>query len=161
MRKYIEARYPQPIILSVSNYLGSVIFSYLDKHDSATNSIIRSSPDVTAQRYRGLNDAIEVKIAKYLIFKQITGLHLSPAKAILVNNLFEEKIAEDLHTYCTVYEKAGFTRKNAMKEFCQDHKIEFEIDVNYDTLKQAAYRHKKSLEKSSKDSSADLSRPFF
>lgn len=154
VKKYIEARYPQPMILTLNNYLGNVVYSYLEKHKA--DHLLRTGDNWRHLRHQKLKDHIDVKIPKYLVNKYWVGLHISDIKGILINKLFEEKIAEDLHTYCKVYHLAGMSSRQAIEDFCTEHGIELEIDITYEAFKKAQQRHKKTLLKHP----TNLSHPF-
>jgi len=162
VRKYIEARYPQPMILSTNNYLGCVIYSYLEKTNNPL--ILRQTRSLVNSRYNKLTDSIKIEIPRYQIYKSYLGLNISPFAAILINNLFEEKIIEDLHAWCVAYEISEsesvnrlYPYRQAVEAFCKNHNIDLEIDIAYDTIRKKEYRHKKSLHKST----TILSTPFF
>ncbi len=155
VRKYIQSRYPNPMVLSLTNYLGTVIYSYLDKHK--TPNLVRGGAARTEIRYRLLTDHIKVLIPRSQVHKHLIGFSIPHIKAVLINNLFEEKISEDLHTYCVVYEKAGLPRRKAIEDFCDDNNIEIDLDITYQAFKKAEYRHRKTLKKST----AHLSPPLF
>lgn len=143
------------MIISLRNYMGSVIYSYLEKHKAPC--LIRRPSAYNVGRFQLLTDGIKVLIPKWMMNKYMIGLTVPMDKAFLINNLFEEKISEDLHTFCVVYQKAGFSQRQAIEDFADMHNIELEIDITYAAFKKAEYRHKKELNKSP----ANLSPTFF
>lgn len=146
MRKYIEVRYRQPMVISLNNYLGAVIYSYLELPNSSNR--LKANSAIIAGRYRLLTDYIRILIPRHQVHRANIGLCIPYANAVLVNNLFEEKIAEDMHTYCKSYGMCSKTQHQAIEDFCTHHNIDIDIDITYTALRKAEYRHKKKIEKS-------------
>lgn len=143
VKKYVEARYPQPMKITLKNYLGAVIYSYITTSKQTT----KKSDYHTAVRYKLLTDNIRILIPCLQVNKGSIGLGIPVEKAVLLNNLFEEKIAEDLHTYCITYSQCGKPQRQAIEDFCEHHNIDIEIDITYGALRKSQYRHKKELHK--------------
>lgn len=145
VRKYIETKYPGPLKLSVTNNLGYLIFSCLEKQNSNWHKI---SADHLHIRYNLLKDKINVLLPSDYNYLYANGFSIPAAKGVLINNLFEERIIEEISFCCKIYEKVGFSRRQAIEDFCDTHGIELDLDITYAAIKKAEYRYRINIKKS-------------
>ena len=157
VRKYIETKYPGPMKLTLSNYLGYLIFACLEKQKSNWH---KQGAKHIHVRYNLLNDKLVVLLPADHKTLYTNGYSIPAAKSLLINNLFEEKINEDLFLMCNTYQRVGYSRRQAIEDFCDTHGIELDIDISYAALKKAEYRYRESLKKILKKTMANMSPPI-
>ncbi len=142
VRKYIEGKYPQPMVLSVKNLMGTVIFSILSKDKIKNHS--KKGRVYTNTKFSQLNDSINVLVPNTGLNKK--DLQPCKIKATFINDLFAEKIEEDIYTSCTAYQVAGLTMRRAIEDFANRYGIIIGTEISFDSLKKAEYRRRKKLQ---------------
>lgn len=145
VRKYIETKYPGPIKLTMTNYIGYLVFVCLEKEKSNWH---RQPAYQINLRHNLLNDKLVVLLPADHKTLYTNGYNIPPAKSLLINNLFEERINEDLFLVCNTYQKVGISRRQAIDDFCENHGILLDIDITYAALKKAEYRYRIDFNKS-------------
>lgn len=144
VRKYIEAKYPGLIKLGYGTTLGSYIYVCLEKQSSPWH---KKSLNLLQKRYELLTDHITVLLPANGNTFYTTGFSIPVSKSILINDFFEEKIIDEIHYRCNIYNKVGYSRNQAIEDFCDDYNIIIDVDITHAALKKAEYRLRKNLHK--------------
>ena len=144
VRKYVEAKYEMPMKLTQKHTIGHILFSLLDKESSQ----YREHPDILHKRYIRLTDSITMLIpstAKHIYGKRFTP---SETKSLLINSFFEKRLREELFSFCDIYAHVKLPQRQAIEEFCNQYGLQLGVDLKFDALRQAEFRHRKSFKKS-------------
>lgn len=144
MRKYIEAKYPGQIKLGYNNTLGSYLYICLEKQTSHWH---KKKLNLLQKRYELLKDSITVLLPANEDTYYKTGFSIPISKSILINDFFEDKIIEEINFRCNTYERVGFSRNQAIEDFCDEYNIIIDVDITHGALKKSEYRYRKNLNK--------------
>lgn len=144
VRKYIEAKYPGEIRLGYTTQIGSYLFLCLEKQSSHWH---KKNLNLLQKRYALLTDSIKVLLPASGDTFYKTGFSIPISKSILINDFFEDKIIEEINFRCNTYERVGFSRNQAIEDFCDEYNIIIDVDITHGALKKAEYRYRKSLNK--------------
>lgn len=144
LRKYIYAKYGQPIKLNYTTTLGTLILCMLDKEAFT----VKMSEQKKEQRIQYMND--EIILTAPLTTMRWKGYSLTKDKIIAINRYLEDLFVEDLHRYCKFNIKDTAWRpgiKDAIFSFADAYGIDVETDISFEALKKAEFRYKKKNEK--------------
>lgn len=144
MRKYLEARYGSSIGLSYRSTLGAYIYVCLEKENSTWH---KKKINLLQKRYELLTDHIIVLLPGTGDTLYRTGYRIPPSKSILINDFFEDKIIEEINFRATTYNKVGYSRNQAIEDFCDEYNIILDVDITHAALKKAEYRYRKNIKK--------------
>lgn len=144
VRKYIEAKYPGDLKLSYTSAIGSFIYVCLEKEKSHWH---KKTDNILLKRSNALPD----KIIAYLpadgnTFYR-TGFTVPAAKSILINYFFESLLIGEINFRCNVYQKVGYSRNQAIEDFCDEYNIIIDVDITHAAFKKAEYRYRMNKEK--------------
>lgn len=144
VRKYIEAKYPGHIKLGYRNTLGSYIYVCLEKEKSTWH---KKKINLLQKRYELLKDSITVLLPSNENTFYKTGFSIPITKSILINDFFEDKIIEEINFRCNTYHRVGFSRNQAIEDFCEEYNIIIDVDITFAAFKKAEYRYRKMMNK--------------
>lgn len=144
MRKYIEAKYPGQIKIGYGSTLGSYIYVCLEKQSSPW---YKKKLNLLQKRYELLTDQIIVLLPSNEDTFYKTGFSIPISKSILINDFFEDKIIEEINFRCKTYTRVGFSRNQAIEDFCEEYNIIIDEDITHGALKKAEYRYRENLKK--------------
>lgn len=140
VRKYIEKEYPGPIKLGFKNTLGYYLYVVLEKQSSHWH---RKHETLLQKRYSLLTDHFIVQLPANSDTFYKTGFSLPISKAILINDYFEDQIIKEINFRANTYCRVGFSRNQAIEDFCEEYNIIIDVDITHGALKKAEYRYRK------------------
>ncbi len=141
VRKYIETKYPGPIKIGYGNTLGNYLYVCLEKQSSHWH---KKNLNLLQKRYELLTDKITVLLPANEDTWYKTGHSVPIAKSIFINDFYEEKIIEEINFRCDTYFRVGFSRNQAIEDFCDEYNIIIDVDITHGALKKAEYRYRKN-----------------
>ena len=144
IRKYIEATYPPPIKLTYGTTLGNYLYVCLEKPTSPWHKM---PLNLLQKRYELINDSITVLLPADANTFYRTGFEVPPAKSLLINDLFEDHVIKEINFRMRVYEKVGYSRNQAIEDFCEEYNIIIDEDITQGALRKAEYRYRKNKNK--------------
>jgi len=114
-------------ILSTKDVFGSYIFALLQ------NQYYK----VELSEYK-LNDFIKITIPNS--YKNEGRVCFIPSGVHLANSFVRNLFNEEFLTYMNVSSQYGLRTDLLIESFCNQHQIDLDIDINYETLKKFYYR---------------------
>lgn len=138
--KYFNHQYGHPIALGHQDDFGDSILTKL-----STPPLIRPSKfdrNVTLGYFKA---ALKFQIPLHMYYRlenNVTEAHI-----INVNRFLENVFINAFCTWVMCQAAAKVQRKTAIEQFCDDHGIDLELDVPYETLKKLEYRDRIYKEK--------------
>lgn len=138
IKKYLHAKYGNPLIFSTDNYFGICLAGLLQRP-------IRVHKKKEALRLRTdrFNAFLEISCPMSFLTNDVLGFDISDSNVISLNKLFEEKFEEELTFYTTILNICGVETKDALEDFCKNYDIEIGDDISFDALKKKEYRFRK------------------
>lgn len=139
LRKYITAKYGNPFPLNYNSTLGTLIICLLDKTPFSTG-MNSSDKDV---RLSYMNDAIEC--VSPAVSARYKSFELDNDKIIAVNRYMENEFTLELHKWCEDRKEKRVWRPGidkAINSFADQYNIVVDVDITFDALKKAEYRHR-------------------
>lgn len=144
IRKYITSNYGDPLLLNLDTDIGFLMLSTLTSRLESKMS--RGYLDLWKNRF---TDEITFRIPYH--FFSITRKSVPPTTYILVNRFLESIFERDLSRYVSLHRAAGHETKKAIELFCENNRIDLEVDISYEAIKKQEYRSRKKIfEKSSR-----------
>lgn len=144
VRKYIEAKNGGAIKLSYRSTLGSYVYVCLEKESSTWH---RKTINLLQKRYELLTDHITVLLPGTGDTLYRTGYRIPASKSLLINDFFEDLIIQEINFRCNTYERVGYSRNQAIEDFCDEYNIILDVDITQAALRKAEYRYRKDLKK--------------
>jgi hypothetical protein len=153
VEKYCRYEFGNPILVSLKNPASMIVYSMLQKKDVG---IVKDKTNAR-QSLSELSGRIILVIQRRN--RYAIGIFLNPANQVLVNRFLEDLFIAHLACHCHAYKASGKTIQQAIKDFCEQFKIEPDIDVSVEALQKAEFRYrqrKKNLQKDIPELSFDL-----
>ncbi|MEP7375516.1 MAG: hypothetical protein ABI675_19380 [Chitinophagaceae bacterium] len=144
LRKYVTAKYGHPLPLNYNSTLGTLIICLLDKSPFSIN-MNKEKKDV---RLSYMNDVIECTAAATQM--RYKNYSLDDDKIIAINRFIENEFVDELYGWCVDKIEKRLWRPGidkAINSFADNYGIVVDIDITFDALKKAEYRHRKRKEK--------------
>jgi len=146
LAKFVLARYGnnKAIDIENSNTISTTIYSLLQK------PYIKTLESNKAKEITVINYTSYIQCVAPLSLIRDIGFIITNDQVIQFNRFVDDLFEEYLYIFVQKNTKqnqryCGF--KEAIELFAQIHNIEIDVDITFDTLKKAEYRHRKNIEK--------------
>lgn len=144
VKKFIITTYGNGIKLDWYNPIGGIVLSLLQ-----TNSFFVNMNKAKKDK-RILNLKESILFYAPISTMRYKGDSLSPDRIIAANRVLESLFIEKLSLFCEKKIRNHSRRPgidNAILAFCEEHSIEIDVDITFEALKKAEYRHRKNTQK--------------
>jgi len=145
LKKYLEAKYGNPVIFQMDSYFGLIIAAVIEKNVYADRN-----KEVIHRAFDIYKEPIIIHLPISWLKNYRYGTDVSEKHVVYINKLIESSFEDELYMHCAVATIYNQQRKIAIENFCAGYNIDIETDVSFENLKKMEYRYREKILKKDK-----------